>query len=216
MPSEIKAGLRVLAFRSSVDWDAWLADQPRESPGLWLKLAKKGSGLESVSQQDAIDTAICHGWIDGQLDKFDTDHWLIRFTPRKAKGRWSAKNRARAERLIAEGRMKHAGLEEIDAAKADGRWDASYESQGKIAVPEDLAAALDDAPHAKRFFGALDSANRYAILYRRRRPAAGSSKNSSRCAPEAKQFIHHGRNVAPPLRARLEIYIRRSRTSPTV
>src|SRR5207244_8775078 len=99
-PDTIKAELPVLAFRSSSDWDAWLADQPRDSLGLWLKLAKKGSGVDSVSQQDAIDAAVCHGWIDGQLDKFDMDHWLVRFTPRNPKGRWSAKNRARAERMI--------------------------------------------------------------------------------------------------------------------
>src|SRR5690348_820644 len=94
------------------------------------------------------------------------NHWLVRFTPRKPKGRWSAKNRVRAERLIAEGRMRPAGLKEVDAAKANGRSDTSYESQGKIAVPDDLTAAFDDAPEAKRFFEALDSANRYAILYR--------------------------------------------------
>lgn len=158
--------LPVLAFQSQEAWDAWLAAQPSASSGVWLKLAKKSSGIASVSKQEAIDTALCHGWIDGQLDAFDEDCWLVRFTPRQPKSKWSEKNRTRALQLIEMGRMKAAGLREIERAKADGRWDVAYAPQSTAAVPDDLAAALRKNKKAASFFAKLDSANRYAVLYR--------------------------------------------------
>src|ERR1700726_2088106 len=162
----VKRYLPVLAFKSRLAWDRWLASQPAGSKGLWLKLAKKSSGIASVSKADAIDTALCHGWIDGQLDRFDEDFWLIRFTPRQAASKWSEKNRARALQLVELDRMQPAGLNEIERAKKDGRWDAAYAPQSTAEVPDDLRAALARNKEAGSFFETLDSTNRYAILYR--------------------------------------------------
>ena len=158
--------LPLKAFVSLQAWESWLKAQPATSRGVWLKLAKQSARAESVSRQEAIDGALCHGWIDGQLDKFDEDWWLIRFTPRKPDGKWSEKNRDRALALIKEGRMTAAGLHHIEQAKSDGRWDAAYASQSRATIPEDLEAALAQNNKAKSFFAALDGANRYAILYR--------------------------------------------------
>jgi uncharacterized protein YdeI (YjbR/CyaY-like superfamily) len=166
MATDLKSGLPILGFASGDAWRDWLAAQPRTSKGLWLKLAKKDSGIASVSKQEAIDGALCHGWIDGQLDKFDDRYWLTRFTPRKPKSKWSEVNRTRAISLIEQGLMRPAGLKEIDDAKADGRWNAAYAPQRTVDIPVDLQRALDAVPRAKRLFEALDSANRYAILYR--------------------------------------------------
>jgi uncharacterized protein YdeI (YjbR/CyaY-like superfamily)/uncharacterized protein YdhG (YjbR/CyaY superfamily) len=164
--TEIKAGLPIILFASAADWERWLSRQPRSSKGLWLKLGKKGAGAKTVLRQEAIDGALCHGWIDGQVQKFDDRYWLIRFTPRLARSKWSSINQARAQALIDTGRMNTAGLEEIERAKADGRWEAAYPPQSKAQVPQDLQAALDSNPKAKRFFSKLDGTNRYAILYR--------------------------------------------------
>ena len=164
--TEEKGGLPVLSFASADDWGSWLAQQPTASKGLWLKLAKKGVQARSVSRQDAIETALCHGWIDGQLDRYDEHWWLVRFTPRSAKSKWSEINRGTALRLMEEGRMLPAGLAQVEAARADGRWDAAYAPQSTAAVPADLQVALDASPAAKHFFLQLNGANRYAILYR--------------------------------------------------
>lgn len=159
-------GLPVLGFATQQDWNAWLGRNGKTSPGLWLKLAKKNAGISSVSKAEAIEVAIMHGWIDGQLDKYDERFWLTRFTRRGAKSRWSRINRATANKLIEQGRMKPAGLREVELAKSDGRWDAAYASQSKAVVPKDLAAALNAKPRAKAFFATLTGANRYAVLYR--------------------------------------------------
>lgn len=164
--TEMRSGLPIIGFADAAALDHWLAAQPAESAGLWLKLAKKGSGVASVSKAEAIDAALCHGWIDGQLDPYDAAHWLIRFTPRKPRSKWSRINRTRALELVAEGRVRPAGLAQIDAAKADGRWDAAYAPASTAEVPDDLAAALDANPTAAAFFATLTGANRYAILYR--------------------------------------------------
>jgi len=161
-----KRDLPVIAFKSQLAWDAWLASQPARSKGLWLKLAKKASGIASVSKQEAVDTALCHGWIDGQLDSFDDRYWLIRFTPRQSTSKWSEKNRARALQLVELKRMRAAGLSEIERAKKDGRWNAAYAPQSTAQVPDDLCAALAKNKEAKSFFETLDSTNRYAILHR--------------------------------------------------
>jgi uncharacterized protein YdeI (YjbR/CyaY-like superfamily) len=161
-----RAGLPILSFADAAAWEAWLAAQPADSKGAWLKLAKQNAGSACVGKAQAIDGALCHGWIDGQLNPFDDAWWLIRFTPRKPRSKWSEKNRKRAEQLLAEERMAPAGLAEIDAAKADGRWGAAYASASTADVPKDLAAALDADPKARAFFDTLTGANRYAILYR--------------------------------------------------
>ena len=161
-----RAGLPIRPFADLAAWETWLAAAPRSSVGVWLKLAKASAGVASVSKTEAIDAALCHGWIDGQLNPFDDDWWLIRFTPRKSRSKWSENNLTRAIELMAEGRIVAAGWAEIEAAKADGRWDAAYAPQGSATLPDDLAAALDAEPRARAFFDTLTGANRYAILYR--------------------------------------------------
>jgi uncharacterized protein YdeI (YjbR/CyaY-like superfamily) len=164
--TELRSGLPILAFIDQAALERWLAQQPRNAKGAWIKFAKKGSGIASVTKAQAIDSALCYGWIDGQLDKYDADCWLIRFTPRKAHGKWSMVNRTRALELIAADRMQASGLTEIEAAKSDGRWEAAYAPASKAAIPPDLQAALDANAKAAAFFAALTGANRYAILYR--------------------------------------------------
>ncbi len=164
--AKTRTDLPVRAFASSAEWEDWLAAQPRTSKGVWLKLAKAASGRASVSKAEAVDGALCHGWIDGQIDKFDGDHWLVRFTPRRPKGKWSQLNRERALILIELGRVKQAGLKEIEQAKTDGRWAAAYAPQSTARVPADLQSVLDRNPRAQRHFERLDRVNRYAILYR--------------------------------------------------
>ena len=164
--AEERAGLPILAFADSAALERWLEAQPEGSGGLWIKFAKAGSGLSSVTKSEAIDAALCHGWIDGQLNKYDDKHWLIRFTPRKRRSKWSQVNCTRATELLEAGRMRAGGLAQIEAAKADGRWDAAYAPASKAEVPADLQAALDRSPAAAAFFPTLTGANRYAILYR--------------------------------------------------
>jgi len=163
---EVKDALPVLLFPSLKAWEDWLAAQPSNSTGLWLKLAKKSAKGRTLSKDEAIEGALCHGWIDGQLKPFDADFWLIRFTPRKRGSKWSERNRVRAGALMDAGRVAPAGLREIETAKADGRWDAAYAPQSTATVPDDLAQALDATPAAKAMFATLDRVNRYAILYR--------------------------------------------------
>ena len=158
--------LPVIAFSSRQAFDVWLTSQPADCRGLWLKIAKKSSGIASISRAEAVDSALCHGWIDGQLDSFDGDYWLIRFTPRQSASQWSEINRARAQELVALGRMRPAGVKEMERAKKDGRWDAAYAGQSKAQVPDDLARALAKSKKAKAFFETLDGRNRFAILYR--------------------------------------------------
>ncbi len=158
--------LPVLAFKSQQAFEAWLGSQPADCPGLWLKVAKKSSGIASISRDEAVDAALCHGWIDGQLDRFDDAYWLIRFTPRQPASKWSEKNRARVLELVALGRVRAAGLSEIERARKDGRWDAAYARQSTAEVPDDLRLALSKSKKAKAFFETLDSKNRFSILYR--------------------------------------------------
>ena len=158
--------LQVLAFGSAQAWHDWLAGQHESSPGLWLKIAKKGAGSSTVSYAEAVDCALCFGWIDGQKGRLDDEYWLQRYTPRKPRSRWSKINREKAEQLIADGRMRPAGLREVEAARADGRWAAAYEGQATATVPPDLERELDRNPAAREFFATLTGANRYAILYR--------------------------------------------------
>jgi uncharacterized protein YdeI (YjbR/CyaY-like superfamily) len=159
-------GLPVLELADREAWAAWLDAEHASSPGVWLRIAKAGAGARSVSYADGLDVALCHGWIDGQKRPLDDRFWLQRFTPRKGRSRWSKRNRARAEELIATGEMAPAGLAEVERARADGRWEAAYDSPATATVPPDLRAALDAEPAAAAFFAGLDGANRYAILYR--------------------------------------------------
>lgn len=147
-------------------WEEWLEANHASSAGVWLKLAKKGSPRATVSQSEAVDEAICFGWIDGQVRRHDEHFYLQRFTPRRRASKWSAINRERARTLVEEGRMKTAGLRELRAAEADGRLEDAYPSQRDATVPDDFQAALDDHPAAKAFFQTLTGSDRYAFLYR--------------------------------------------------
>jgi uncharacterized protein YdeI (YjbR/CyaY-like superfamily) len=161
-----KQDLPVVSFASQQDWERWLQAEHGTAKGLWLKLAKKGSRIDSVTYEEAIQSALCYGWIDGQKGAYDERFWLQRFTPRGPRSKWSKINREKASELLAEGRMKTAGLDQVEQAREDGRWDAAYEGQRTATVPEDLRSELEKDPEAKAFFATLDSANRYAILYR--------------------------------------------------
>jgi uncharacterized protein YdeI (YjbR/CyaY-like superfamily) len=161
-----KDGLPILHSDSRAAWERWLRQHHAKSAGVWLRIAKQGRGGASVSRADALEAALCYGWIDGQAAIVDDDFWLQRFTPRRARSKWSQVNCAAAERLIADGRMAPAGLHAVEAARRDGRWAAAYAPQRTMAVPEDLQARLDASPRAGKFFEQLDSRNRYAILYR--------------------------------------------------
>lgn len=163
---EPAAAMPTRLFESRQDWHAWLDDNHTASRGVWLQLAKKGAETPTVSYAEALEVALCYGWIDGQKQAHNAEFWLQKFTPRSAKSAWSQINREKALALIDAGKMKPAGHREIERAKSDGRWDAAYASASKSTVPEDLQAALDASPRAKAFFGTLDSRNRYAILYR--------------------------------------------------
>lgn len=164
--AELYQGQPVLAFPSQAAWENWLAAASASSSGVWLKLAKKGCAEATVSYGEALDAALCFGWIDGQKRPLSDDYWLQRFTPRRPHSKWSKINRAKAESLIATGRMRPTGLCEVEAARIDGRWTAAYEGQGTAIVPDDLQRALDNDETAAAFFATLDRGNRYAILYR--------------------------------------------------
>jgi len=158
--------LPIVPFADAAAWERWLEREHARAAGAWLQIAKKDSGIASVTYAEALEVALCFGWIDGQKRGFDARFFLQRFTPRRPGSRWSQINTGHAERLIAAGRMRPAGLEQIEAARADGRWDAAYAGARASAVPDDLRAALDANPAAAAFFATLRGSNRYAILYR--------------------------------------------------
>lgn len=163
---EERAGLPIMHFADRPALEGWLDGQPADHPGVWLKLAKKGSGEASVSHGEAVDAGLCFGWIDGLINRYDELFYLIRYTPRRPKSKWSEVNVTRAEALIEEGRVRPSGMRQIEAARADGRWEAAYPPQSRIAVPDDLAAALAANPKAQAFFETVKGPSRYAILYR--------------------------------------------------
>jgi uncharacterized protein YdeI (YjbR/CyaY-like superfamily) len=158
--------LPILLFASPGELEAWLEENHAAAEGVWLKIAKKGSGVESVTYAEALELALCFGWIDSQKRGFDEKHFLQRFTPRRPRGKWSRINREKAEGLIDAGAMRAAGLAEVETAKADGRWEAAYAGQRTAEVPADLQLELDGNDAARDFFASLDGANRYAIIYR--------------------------------------------------
>jgi uncharacterized protein YdeI (YjbR/CyaY-like superfamily) len=158
--------LPTLLFANPAEFEAWLEDGHAESDGIWLKIAKKGAREPSVTYYEALELALCFGWIDSQKRGHDDQHFLQRFTPRRPRGRWSKINREKAEALITDGAMRPAGMAEVEAAQADGRWEAAYEGQRTAQVPDDLQRELDANPAARESFAGLDSANRYAVIYR--------------------------------------------------
>ena len=176
--------LPVLPFKDKKTWSTWLDKHHAKSPGVWLKLAKKGSETKSVTYAEALEAVLCYGWIDGQKQGYDDEFWLQKFTPRGPRSIWSKINREKAETLIASGEMKPAGLAAIERAKQNGQWEKAYESQSRASVPDDLQAALDRNPEAKAFFATLNSVNRYAIVFR-----IHSAKKPETRARRIQQFV---------------------------
>ena len=174
--------LPIISFETQQGWERWLTEHHTETEGLWLKIAKKEAGISTVNYAEALESAICYGWIDGQKASFDDKYWLQKFTPRRAKSIWSKVNCSKALALIAEGRMQPAGIRQVELAQADGRWEAAYESQSKITIPDDFQKELDNNPKAQEFFTTLNSVNRYAILFRiqtAKKPATRSARIST-------------------------------------
>jgi uncharacterized protein YdeI (YjbR/CyaY-like superfamily) len=168
-----------VAFGDVEEWRAWLADGHTTSSGVWMRIAKTGSGIPSVTYKQALDQALRHGWIDAQKKSVDSDWWLQRFVPRGPRSKWSKVNRERCEELIDLGELTPAGLAAVEQARADGRWDAAYDPPSRSVVPPDLQEALDAAPAAAAFFATLTSQNRYAILHRiqdAKRPATRAAR----------------------------------------
>ncbi len=158
--------LPVILFDDQAAWAEWLDEHHADSPGAWLRLAKKGAPYASVSYAEALDLALCYGWIDSQKKTFDQHSFLQKFGPRGARSIWSKVNREKIHALTEAGRMKPAGIQVVESARADGRWDAAYDPASTATVPDDLQAALDANPKAKEFFATLNGANRYAVLFR--------------------------------------------------
>ncbi|MEV8441802.1 YdeI/OmpD-associated family protein [Actinosynnema sp. NPDC051121] len=180
---------RPLHFADAAEWEAWLAEHYGDSAGVWLKIAKKGSGRTSVTIAEALDVALCHGWIDSRRKGFDADHYAQRYSPRRPGGSWSRVNVEKVEALVAAGRVRAPGLAAIDAAKADGRWDAAYERQRDATVPPDLAGALAADDRARERFDLLDRTRRYAVLLRlmKARTPAGRARQLERIVGELKR-----------------------------
>ena len=175
------ADLPLLTFRDAQAFEAWLAKQPPDAPGAWLRFAKNGAPEQTIGKSDAIDCALAYGFVDGQLGRVDEHFFKTRFTPRKPGSIWSRLNRERIARLVEAGRMTPAGQAQVDAAKADGRWDAAYAPQSQAELDADLEAALDARPKARAFFNTLDAANRYAVLWRVHQ-AKGPDKRAAKIA----------------------------------
>lgn len=160
-----KDGKPILAFASPEAWEAWLEREHAASDGVWIKFAKKGSGVGSVAYAEAVEVGLCYGWIDSQALSLDERFYLQKFTPRRARSKWSRVNRDKVEELTRQGRMKPAGLAQVERAKEDGRWEAAYASPASLEVPEDLQKALDANPRAAEFWASLNKSNRFAIVY---------------------------------------------------
>lgn len=184
-----------LTFTNQAEWESWLELNGSAVTGVWLRLAKKTADQQTVSYAEAVESALCHGWIDGQKQAESEHYWLQRFTPRTAKSIWSKINKAKAEALISAGRMQAAGMRQIDRAKQDGRWETAYSSASTSTIPEDFQRALDANKKAKAFFATLNSQNRYAILFR-----IQNSKRAETRAKKITQFIEmlaHGEKLHP-------------------
>jgi uncharacterized protein YdeI (YjbR/CyaY-like superfamily) len=190
-----KPELPIMPFASREAWEAWLEEEHATSDGLWLKIAKKGSGIETVTFAEALDAALCYGWIDSQRGGFDERFFLQRFTPRKPRSEWSRVNREKVAKLMEAGRMRPAGLREVERAKADGRWDAAYEPQSAATVPEDLRLELEKNEGAREFFETLDRANRYAILHRIR--DAKKPETRARRIAHYVEMLAEGKKLCP-------------------
>jgi uncharacterized protein YdeI (YjbR/CyaY-like superfamily) len=185
--------LPMLGFPDQAALEAWLEAESATAPGLYVKLAKKGAGVPSVSYAELVESCLCFGWIDGRSNRLDDDFYLQRITPRRARSVWSQKNVDMVETLTLAGRMRPGGLAAVDAARADGRWERAYAGSATITVPDDLAAALAAEPAARKEFDALDGANRYAVLWRVH-TAASDATRAKRIAALV-QMLAEGRRI---------------------
>lgn len=193
--------LPALTVADGAAWRAWLEEHHGEGCGVWLTLAKKGAAEPTIlTYGQALEEALCHGWIDGQIRGGDECSYRQRFTPRRPRSAWSKRNVAIAERLIAEGRMQASGLAAVERARADGRWDAAYAGPASIEVPADLAAALDARPVAREMFHSLNGRNRYAVLYRIE--TAKRSETRSRRIEQFVAMLERGQTIYPQRRDR--------------
>ncbi len=184
-PTSSKAGpLPILQCETPKAWETWLDQHHATTSGVWLRLAKKASGDRSVTYQEALEVALCYGWIDGQKKGYDDRSWLQKFTPRSARSLWSKVNKEKVQQLISNGLMKPAGLKAIERAQQNGQWEAAYEAQSRATIPSDLQEALDQNPKAKDFYMTLDSRNRYAILFR-----VQTAKKAETRARRIQQFV---------------------------
>ncbi len=170
MANKIAANLPILTFENQPAWEDWLRLHLDDHDGALLKMAKKNSGIFTINYDQALESALCFGWIDSQIFSFDDHYYLHKFSPRRPGSKWSKMNCEKAERLIAAGQMQPAGLQQVELARADGRWQSAYDPQSRIKVPEDLQRELDQNPAAKAFFATLDSQNRYAFLHHLQAP----------------------------------------------
>lgn len=192
MPGDIGSP-EIIAFETKHAWEAWLRKNQTKTEGVWIRFAKKKSGIPSVTYDEALEVALCYGWIDGQGKGLDEKFHIQRWTPRRAKSMWSKRNRERVTELIEAGKMKPPGLREIERARADGRWDAAYDSPSTATVPEDLAKAFKRNAKARRFFETLDSSNRYAILHRLQ--TAKKPETRARRLAEFVEMLSDGRKI---------------------
>jgi uncharacterized protein YdeI (YjbR/CyaY-like superfamily) len=190
-----RQGLPIRSFACQSEWEAWLETEHATARGLWLKFAKKGAGVDSVTYAEAVEGALCYGWIDGQASSVDERFWLQRFTPRAPRSKWSQINCDRVEALQRQGRLRPAGLAQVERARQDGRWAAAYEPPSRSTVPDDLQRALDASPAARAAFDALDSRNRYAILYRLR--DARKPETRARRLDQFVTMLREGRKLYP-------------------
>jgi uncharacterized protein YdeI (YjbR/CyaY-like superfamily) len=184
-----------LEFCDIVKLQEWFEDHHGDPAGMWLKIARAKSGIDSVSHPQALEMALCYGWIDGQKKSLSDTHWLQKFTPRRAQSLWSKVNREKAEELIASKRMRPPGLAEVERAKADGRWDAAYDRQTDAAAPEDFLAAVAKHDNAREFFDSLDSHNRYAIVFRLQ--TAKRPETRARRIQQFAEMLARGESIYP-------------------
>jgi uncharacterized protein YdeI (YjbR/CyaY-like superfamily) len=190
-----KPALPEMPFADAAAWTRFLEREHGKSAGVWMRIAKKGAAESSVQYPEALNVALCFGWIDGQKKSIDEHYWIQKFTPRATRSIWSKINREKVEALIAAGQMREAGQREIDRAKADGRWDAAYDSASKAEIPPDLQAALDASPAAKAFYATLNATNRYAILFRTQ--TAKKAETRARRIAQFVEMLERGEKIHP-------------------
>ena len=191
----VKPALPEMLFADTAAWTKFLEREHGKSAGVWMRIAKKGAAESSVQYPEALNVALCFGWIDGQKKGIDEHYWIQKFTPRTARSIWSKINREKVEALIAAGQMREAGLREIERAKADGRWDAAYDSASKAEIPPDLQAALDASPAAKAFYATLNATNRYAILFRTQ--TAKKAETRAKRIAQFVEMLERGEKIHP-------------------